>query len=129
MARPKRSETKEVSKERISAKPKARGGSNISEYRQVACPMCGTSHGIRNGKNYWSYTQNFDPDKPFGVIQEVGLGQGRSFRVIGTFGPEEDTETFNLVKSRLLTVVGEWRDKGWITDEDIKKVLGKGSSK
>ena len=78
---------------------------------------------MRQGENFWNYTRDFDPDKPFGTIQEIGLGRGRCFTVIGHFGPEDDPETFDLVKDRLLTVVGEWKDKGWISNEEISNLL------
>jgi hypothetical protein len=86
------------------------------EYRQATCPVCGTAHGL----DYWPRTRGFDPHKPFGVIQEVGLGRGRSFKVLGHFGPEEEPETFELVKERMLEAVREWVVKGWIKPNEIK---------
>ncbi|GAI95205.1 unnamed protein product [marine sediment metagenome] len=85
------------------------------EYRQVTCPVCGRAGGLA----FWPYTQHFDPDKPFGVIQEVGLGRGRSFGVIGQLEPADEPETFELVKGRLLQAVREWRDKGWINENEF----------
>ncbi|MCK4786918.1 MAG: hypothetical protein KAV87_24385 [Desulfobacteraceae bacterium] len=88
------------------------------EYRSVHCPQCGLAHSLR----FWGYTTGFDPDKPFGIIQETGLGKGRSFRVVGHLMPEDEPETFQLVKARLLQAVTEWRDKGWISNEEIKQI-------
>ncbi len=108
----------------------------MSEYRQVFCPVCGTAHGqevtetvegkpwmVLSRRNYWERTKEFDPDKPFGVIQETA-GRG-SFNLIGYFQPEEDIDgSFPLVKARLLQATKEWMDKGWITREEVNQVLG-----
>lgn len=107
------------------------------EYRQAICPVCGRSAGLKRTnynqkgysssiavENFWKYTQDFDPDKPFGVIQEVGGGRGRSFRVIGHFNPEDDIDGFfPLVKARLLAAVREWLNKGWIDKEEVADLL------
>ena len=95
----------------------SRGGKTAvgKEYRQVTCPVCGRPGGL----NFWPYTRQFTPDKPFGIIQEVGLGRGRCFSVIGQLEPADEPETFELVKSRLLQVVREWRDKGWIGENEL----------
>lgn len=105
-------------------------------YRQAFCPVCGTSHGtevtetvegkpwiVLQRRNFWERTKEFDPDKPFGVIQET-LGRG-TFKLIGYFSPEEDQDGFfPLVKARLLAATREWFNKGWITREEIEEVLG-----
>lgn len=107
----------------------------MSEYRQAICPVCGTAHGqevtqtvlgkpyIKLAKaNYWERTKNFNPDKPFGVIQET-LGRG-SFKLIGYFSPEEDVDGFfPLVKERLVAATKEWLNKGWLTREEIEGLL------
>lgn len=107
------------------------------EYRQAICPVCGRSAGLKRveypakgyysppaTENFWQYTKDFDPNKPFGVIQEVGGGKGHSFRVIGYFNPEDDVDGFfPLVKARLLKAVREWRDKGWITEQELIDLL------
>ncbi len=107
----------------------------MSEYRQAFCPVCGTSHGTEvtetaKGKpwivfarrNFWERTKDYDPNKPFGVIQET-TGRG-SFKFIGYFSPEEDISGFfPLVKARLLAALREWRDKAWISNEEIEEVL------
>lgn len=108
------------------------------EYRQAICPVCGRAAGTKRleypqkgyyspvpTENFWSYTQDFDPDKPFGVIQEVGAGKGHSFKVIGHFSPEEDIDGyFPLVKARLLNAVKEWLNKGWLTRDEVAHLLG-----
>ena len=105
-------------------------------HRQALCPVCGTAHGMKvtetipgkpymvlKRRNYWEITLEFDPQKPFGVIQEVGMGMGRSFKVLGYFSPEEDQDGFfPLVKNRLLQAVREWRAKGWISEEEVKEL-------
>lgn len=103
--------------------------------RQAICPICGTSHGITvtetvPGKkyiklkrgNYWERTKDFDPDKPFGVIQET-FGRG-TFKLIGYFSPEEDQDGFfPLVKARLLQATKEWLAKGWITKDEVEEII------
>ena len=70
--------------------------------------------------NFWAATKGFDPDKPFGVIQEVGGGKGKSFRFLGYFGPGDDPDGyFPLVKGRLLAALGEWIAKGWLTADEV----------
>ena len=108
----------------------------MAQYRQAFCPVCGMTHGtqvtetapgkkhiIFARRNFWEKTKEFDPDKPFGVIQEA-LGRG-SFRKIGYFSPEEDVDGFfPLIKDRLLAALGEWHGRGWISAEEIKGVIG-----
>lgn len=108
----------------------------MKEYRQALCPVCGTAHGIEvtdrvpgkpyivlERRNYWERVKDFDPDKPFGVIQET-IGRG-SFKVLGYFSPEEDQNGFfPLVKARLLSAVREWLDKGWISREELEAAIG-----
>jgi len=110
----------------------------MSEYRQAICPVCGRAAGYQvtervpgkpymvwKRENYWEKIRGFDPDKPFGVIQDVSQGRGKSFGVIGYFGPEEDTDGFfPLVKERLLAAVTEWVNKEWITKEEVLKAIG-----
>jgi len=125
MPRKKRSEKQaEVGKlaapERLrKAAPAPRVARAAGEYRSVYCALCGHSRSL----GFWQYTTGFDPGKPFGMIQETGLGRGRSFRVVGHLAPEDEPETFELVKDRLLQAVTEWRDKGWISNEEIRQIL------
>jgi len=107
----------------------------MKQYRQALCPVCGTAHGVKvtetiPGKpylkmarrNYWELVKDFDPNKPFGVIQETA-GRG-SFRFLGYFSPEEDQDGFfPLVKGRLLAAVKEWLNKGWITKEEAEEAI------
>ena len=108
----------------------------VVEYRQAFCPVCGTAHGyFRPGGrkadpfgetqpiNYWEWTEGFDSDKPFGVIQDMGQGRGRGFQFIGYFQPDEDPDGyFPLVKARLLAAVRDWVAKGWLTENEIADV-------
>jgi len=107
------------------------------EYRQALCPVCGRAAGVkrleypqggywpgRSTQNFWEYTKDFDPDKPFGVIQEVGGGRGHSFKVIGYFNPEDDIDGYYpLIKARLLNAVKEWLNKDWLTKEEVADLL------
>lgn len=107
----------------------------MSLYRQAICPLCGTSHGIEvtetvpgkkyiklRRRNYWERVKDFDPDKPFGVIQET-TGRG-SFKLVGYFSPEEDVDNFfPLIKARLLQAMKEWVSKGWIAREEVDEAL------
>lgn len=84
------------------------------------------SYGADPGEsvNFWAATQGFDPDKPFGVIQEVGGGKGHSFRFLGYFGPDDDPDGyFTLVKARFLAALGEWLAKGWISAGEVRAVV------
>ena len=106
-------------------------------YRQAICPVCGRAAGyqiseripgkpymVLKRENFWEKTENFDPNKPFGVIQDVSKGRGRSFKIIGYFNPDEDTDGFfPLVKARLLKAVEEWIAKGWITRQELKEII------
>jgi len=65
-----------IAPERPSPAPGLPGTREAVEYRQAFCPVCGRSAGRRNGKNAWEKTKDFDPDKPFGVIQDIGQGFG-----------------------------------------------------
>lgn len=107
----------------------------MSEYRQALCPVCGTAHGVEvtltvagkpyiklRRRNYWERVKDYDPNKPFGVIQETS-GRG-SFKLVGYFSPEEDEDGFfPLVKGRMLQALKEWVDKGWIAREEVNEVL------
>jgi len=109
----------------------------MGTYRQALCPVCGTAHGMEvteiipgkphmvlNRRNFWERTKDSDPNKPFGVIQEVGRGRGRSFKIKGYFSPREDEDGFfPLIKERLLQAVKEWLAKGWITEEEVRELL------
>lgn len=93
---------------------------SAGELRQVLCPVCGRGS---SSLTFWLRLSKFDPGKEFGVIQEIGLGRGNNFTVIGRFGPEGEPEVYELVKDRLLQAVKEWRDKGWLSQDEINTVL------
>lgn len=104
-------------------------------YRQAFCPVCGMTHGTEviervpgkpyiklTRRNFWERTKDYDPNKPFGVIQEA-IGPG-SFTKLGYFSPEEDKDGFfPLIKARLLTVLKEWQKNGWLTKEEIEDTI------
>lgn len=84
------------------------------EYSQVFCPCCGRSQGQ---VDFWQRTLEYDPQKPFGVVQDVGQGRGRSFQVVRYLNPGDVPELFDLVKRRLLQAIQQWRARGWLTEE------------
>jgi hypothetical protein len=94
------------------------------------CPCCGKSiaegravkvGNITVGKTPYFETIEWDPNKPFGVSQPAG-GRG-SFREFQPIGPEDAPELFEAVKKRLIDAVGEWKAKGWLTEEDVLKSI------
>lgn len=147
MPRKKRSEKQTLAPVPMREKRPAPSAPRIArvagEYRSAFCPVCGTSHGAKRleypqkgyysppaTQNYWQWIidrdreRGLDKDEPFGVIQEVGMGRGRSFGVIGYFGPEDDPEGFfPLVKGRLLQAVRRWLGNGWLTREELESIL------
>jgi len=107
----------------------------MGEWKEALCPMCGNSHGMINiytvpGKpwtkvgqeNYWEKTRDFIPDKPFGVVKS-GEGRG-TMELVRYYDIDEDTDGyFTPMKARLLQVLKEWLDKGWITREELEEVI------
>lgn len=89
--------------------------------RQVLCPVCGRGS---SSLPFWQRTTGFDPNKEFGLIQEIGRGRGNNFTVTGRFGPEGEPEMFKLIKTRLLQAVREYREKQWITQDEWERFLG-----
>lgn len=130
MPRRKLREIEKAEKKAIAQAPEAEAPSGGTVFRQALCPVCGTGHSYRrellkgniviSRTNYWDWER--DPEKPFGVIFETS-GRG-TLRSLGYFSPQEDPDGhFERVKRHLLAALREWRDKGWISDGDIKAVL------
>lgn len=92
----------------------------VRELRRAVCPVCGTSHNLP----HYAKTLDFDPAKPFGIIQDVMGGRGHGFTVLGHFGPADEPELFALVHDRLLAAVREYRAKGWVTQEEVEALAG-----
>ncbi len=107
-----------------------------SEWREAFCPLCGRTmgkktvyrqpgkpyFGILRQENRWESTQDFTGEKPFGVVKS-SEGRG-TLKLVRYFGIEEDTDGyFPLIKARLLAVIGEWLEKGWITREEVTSAL------
>ena len=107
-----------------------------SEWREAFCPTCGRTMGMKTilrtpGKPYmgiarrenrWEATKEFTGDKPFGVVKS-SEGRG-SLKFERYYGIDEDQEGyFPLIKARLLAVMGEWLEKGWITREEVDQAL------
>lgn len=100
---------------------------------QIFCPVCFLSHGPRaehpEGKpyinisteNFWIKTlkQNIEH---FGSTQD-SQGRGK-IEFLGYFEPESDpTDSYPLVKQRLLQSVFQWVEKGWLTVDEISEAL------
>ena len=61
-----------------------------------------------------------DNQKPFGVVKE-SKGRG-TMKFLGYYGLEEDVDGFfPIMKTRLLQVIGEWVQRGWITPAEISE--------
>jgi len=106
----------------------------MTEWKEAFCPMCGRTMGKRTvtieGKpwikigeeNRWEETKNFTGDKPFGVVKS-SEGRG-TMQLVRYYDINEDAEGyFPLMKARLLNVISEWLDKGWITREEVEVAI------
>jgi len=91
------------------------------------CPICGRSipkdRAVKVGhitveKRPYFESIDWDPEKPFGIAYPAG-GRG-SYKDWQPIGPEEDPELFAAVKGRFLQAIQEWKQKGWIADEDLE---------
>lgn len=105
------------------------------EWRESFCWQCGRTMGMKNEyqdpkkpwtkigeKNRWAETADFTGDKPFGVIKS-STGRG-TMAFIRYYGIEEDAEGyFPFMKARLLKVIEECLEKGWLTRKDLDKIL------
>jgi len=112
----------------------------MTEWREAFCPLCGRTMGRRTvykspGKPYmgierqdnlWEKTQEFTGEKPFGVVK-ASEGRG-TMRLVRYYGIDEDEEGyFPAMRQRILNIISEWLDKGWLSIEDINNVTGKQS--
>ena len=106
----------------------------MTEWREPFCVLCGRTMGIRNitpvGKpfvklgeiNRWAETSKFTGDKPFGVIKS-SVGKG-SMKFEGYYDIDEDVEGYFIsMKARLLNVLREWQEKGWLSKEEIEETI------
>lgn len=86
----------------------------------MVCPLCGRSASTKpevKGQGFWERLADFDPAKAFGVIQRAA-GRG-TLNVIGHFGPEEEREIHAAIRGRIVAILVEWLNKGWLTPEDL----------
>jgi len=75
--------------------------------------------GIERHDNRWEKTKTFTGDKPFGVVKS-SEGKG-SMKFERYYGIDEDEEGYFLaMKARLLNIVSEWLEKGWLTKEEVE---------
>jgi len=69
-------------------------------------------------RNAWAFNREV---RPFGKVFSTS-GKG-TLMPIGEFGPDDDPDGyFPLVKHHLLSAFREWREKDWITDDDLQGV-------
>lgn len=98
---------------------------------QAFCPTCGRTIAerratVRSKLGALETTPYFDsiawdPDKPFGVRLSTN-GKG-SFRDWAYISKEDAPELFEALKNRLLTACKEWLQKGWITEDEIARII------
>lgn len=106
----------------------------MTQWKEAFCVLCGRTMGKRNitpedkpwlkyGEvNRWEETQEFTGDKPFGVVK-VSEGKA-SLRMERYYDIDEDTDGyFPFMKARILTILGEWLAKGWLTREEILEAI------
>ena len=106
----------------------------MAEWKEAFCVLCGRTMGKRNitprgkpwiklgDKNLWEETQTFTGDKPFGVVKS-SEGRG-TMQFERYYDIDEDEEGyFGFMKSRLLNVLGEWLEKGWLTRAEIEGAM------
>lgn len=126
MPRRKRSETL-AALQPVSRAPAAERPRETATVVACLCPICGHSiqdRAIKVGhitveKRPYFETIDWDPDKPFGIAYPAG---GRSsYKDWQHIGPEKAPELFAALKGRFLQAIKEWREKGWITAEDLEK--------
>ena len=104
----------------------------VKEWKEPFCVMCGRTRGTKNVylvpekpwmgvtdvENRWEATQEFTGAKPFGVVKSSG-GRG-TLQMVRYYDIDEDTEGYlPLMKSRLLAIMGEWLEKGWVTRDEL----------
>lgn len=107
----------------------------MKEWREAFCPLCGRTMGMKNiyiepskpwtktgEENRWETTQEFTGEKPFGVIKS-SEGRG-TMKFERYYDIDEDTEGFfRFMKQRLLSVIKEWIEKGWLNKKDIEDII------
>ena len=102
-------------------------GFEATIFRQVICPCCGLQRGmtrevygaqVLSRRNAWAFARE---PRPFGKVFST-RGKG-TLTPIGEFGPSDDPDGYYpLVKNHLLSAVREWRDKGWISKEELEEL-------
>jgi hypothetical protein len=93
------------------------------------CPCCGKTvqdravkvGSITVGRTSYFESIEWNANKPFGIRFSAG-GRG-SLKNWEPIGPEEAPELFEGMRKRLIDAVGEWKAKGWLTEEDLLKSI------
>ncbi len=111
------------------------------EVRSAFCPVCGRAAGQRkkvkatggtgyylaaDTESFWDWLNSQYPEgsAQFGVVQAVGQGRGKSFKVVRYFSPAEDQDGYYpAIKKRLLMALRTWLQRGWLTDGEMAAVL------
>lgn len=106
------------------------------EWRESFCGLCGRTMGMKNvlgepkkpwtkigEENRWAATADFTGDKPFGVVKS-SEGRG-TMMFVRYYDINEDIEGyFPYMKARMLALLSEWMEKGWVTREEAELAMG-----
>ena len=103
----------------------------MGEWKPALCLLCGRPMGNRAVKvgslvvgheSRWEECRDWDGSAPFGIIME---SQGRgSMQKVGEYDLAYDTEGhWPHMKARILAMLGQCVDKGWLTRGEINDAL------
>lgn len=107
-----------------------------SEWREAFCPMCRRNMGMKNiltvpnkpwtkvgQENLWEKVVGWEGETHFGVIKS-SEGRG-TMRFVGYYEIDGDVEGyFPFIKNRILSVLQDWLNAGWIAPEEIPRASG-----
>lgn len=105
------------------------------EWKTPFCPMCRRNMGKKNilieknkpwtkigEQDLWAKATEFTGETHFGVVF-TSEGRG-TMQFVRYYDLAEDTEGyFPSMKAQLLSVIGDWLNKGWITREEVEEVM------
>ncbi len=108
----------------------------MGKWKECFCPLCGRTMGMRTvlrapGKPYmgiarrenkWEERGEYTGEEHFGVVRSSeGRGTLKTERY---YEIDEDVEGFfPPMKARLLAIIGQWKDKGLLTREEVDGAL------
>ncbi len=91
---------------------------NGKDLSQFVCPLCAKFNSIR------LYDSSDYVDDIY-AVQVRGLGKGRGVEVIDTYSLlEEEAEVVEKIADRVLEIFTFLYDNEWISEEDVRRVLG-----